>query len=84
MNNKEKLVDLKHNLESGNITIEGLQRALSHLLLSTELLDVEKLSKKFDNDLELAAYTLDPSSQVKAALKVLNEVMVYIEENSSD
>jgi hypothetical protein len=79
INIEEKLVELKNNVISGELKVEELQRVLSQMLLSTNLPGVERSSKKFDNDLELVIYTLNPSNQAEAAAKVIDEVMRYIE-----
>ncbi len=84
MNVKEKLVDFKSSVAKGDVTIKDLQRALTQLLLSTELPNVEKMAKKSNNDLELVIYTLNPSNQVEEALKVLDEVIAYLVENVPD
>ncbi len=84
MKTNEKLLDLKSSIANGDMTIEELQRTLTQLLLSTELPNAEKMAKKSDNDLELVIYTLNPSNQIKEALKVLDEVITYFEEVAPD
>ncbi len=83
MNIKEELVDVKNTVASGEMSVESLQRSISKMLLSTDLPNVERVAKKFDNDLELVIYTVSPSNQTKAALKVIDEVMIYLEEEAS-
>ena len=84
-NLKENLADLKNSVRSGELTMEDLQKALSRLLLSdSSLPNVEKVAKKFDNDLELVIYTLTPSNQIEAAQNVIDEVILYIDKNSVD
>lgn len=82
MSIKEKIGEVRNLVAAGEMSVGSLQLSLSQMLLSTELPNVEKAAKKFDNDLELVIYTVNSSRQTEAALKVLDEVMVYLEENS--
>lgn len=80
MDIRERLVELRDSVESGAIGVDSLQRQLSQLLLASELENFEEAAKKFDNDLELVIYTISPSNQVREALKVLDEVFLYLDE----
>ncbi|ABM19637.1 hypothetical protein [Marinobacter nauticus] len=80
MDIRERLVELRDSVESGAIGVDSLQRQLSQLLLASELENFEEAVKKFDNDLELVIYTISPSNQVREALKVLDEVFLYLDE----
>lgn len=71
-----KLIELKESAVKENLPLVDIQRKLSTLLLSSEELDNrESTSKKLDNDLELAIYTLNPENQLDAAINVLNEAI---------
>ncbi|GLQ76316.1 hypothetical protein [Vibrio penaeicida] len=71
-----KLVELKERAVKDNLPLVDIQRKLSTLLLLSEDLDnSERTSKKLDNDLEIAIYTLNPSNQLDAAIVVLNEAI---------
>jgi hypothetical protein len=82
-NLKNKLIALKNNAITEKIAIDEIQRTLSSLLLSKcDLQDVEKIAKKFDNDLELIIYTLKLEDQLEAAINIINEALEYLEKNS--
>ncbi|KID56176.1 hypothetical protein JF50_18025 [Pseudoalteromonas luteoviolacea] len=67
---------MKENTVKNNLPLVDIQRKLSTLLLSSEELDNrESISKKLDNDLELAIYTLNLENQLDAAINVLNEAI---------
>lgn len=80
MDIRERLVELSESVESGAVGVDSFQRQLSQLLLASELENFEEAAKKFDNDLELVIYTISPSNQVREALKVLDEVFLYLDE----
>ncbi len=80
-NIKQKLVELREKVISEEITIKTLQRTLSQLLLSSELPDIEKTVKKFDNDLELVIYTVTPSNHKESAVEIINRAIEYINRN---
>ena len=77
-----KLIELKESAVKENLPLIDIQRKLSTLLLSSEELDNRaSTSKKLDNDLELAIYTLNPENQLDAAVNVLNEAIELSKNN---
>lgn len=80
MDIRERLVELSESVESGAVGVDSFQRQLSQLLLASELENFEEAAKKFDNDLELVIHTISPSNQVWEALKLLDEVFLYLDE----
>lgn len=77
---RAKLGSLRNELSSGKITIAELQFALSQLLLSHNIRGADVISKKFDNQLELIVYTLKPADQVNAAIRVIDDVEKYLDD----
>jgi len=73
------LSDLKTAALDGELSLEEVQRSLSKLLLlNCNSIEMEKMAKKIDNDLELVIYTLSPENQIEAAVKVLDEALEYV------
>lgn len=80
MDIRGRLVALKKSAESGEIGIDSLKNQISQFILASDLESFEEAAKKFDNDLELVIYTVSPSNQLEEALKVLDEVFIYLDE----
>ena len=76
---KDGLSSLKTDILSRNLSIEEVQRSLSKLLLSNcNSIEMERITRKFDNDLELVIHTLNSESQIEATVKVLDEALEYV------
>ncbi len=74
----KKLLKLKNTAINENMPIDIIQQALSTLLLSSEgIVEMEQISKKLDNDMELIIYTLNSENQLDAALKVIDEAIAF-------
>ncbi len=83
-NIKKDLIDLKNSVTNSDIPIEEIQRKLSVLLLSNcNTLEIEKLAKKLDNELELVIYTLKLEDQVAASLKIIDEAISHVENSQN-
>lgn len=80
MDIRDQLVALKKSAESGAIGIDSFKNRISQLILASDLENFEEAAKKFDNDFELVIYTINPSNQSEEALKVLDEVVIYLDE----
>lgn len=80
MDIRGRLVALKKSAESGEIGIDSLKNQISQFILASDLESFEEAAKKFDNDFELVIYTVSPSNQLEEALKVLDEVFIYLDE----
>jgi len=81
---KQELVELEQRFDIGDIEIVDLQRLFSKVLMSSEADSMEKVAKKFDNDLELAIHTLSDSKQRDAVAKIISEAMIFLDENIAD